>query len=182
MNNRPISSPSLLLSMLVVFLAPPSLAGSEPESGAALLLPFKQQLMSALKAGLEEGPDAAIDICRIEAPTIASNLSNDGVAMGRTSHRLRNPDNDGPAWATVVLEQYLQAGAELAPQTVVLDDGQTGYVEPIVTQQQCLACHGAELSPVVQAALDTHYPGDQATGFEVGDLRGVFWVSYPANP
>ena len=113
---------------------------------------------------------------------IAGNLSNGGVAMGRTSHRLRNPDNDGPDWATTVLEQYLQAGAAFAPQTIVLDDGQTGYVEPIVTQPMCLACHGAELSPVVQAALDTHYPADQATGFEVGDLRGVFWVSYPANP
>ena len=25
------------------------------------------------------------------------------------------------------------------------------------------------------------YPEDQATGFREGDLRGVFWVSYPAD-
>ncbi len=181
MNHLP-ARPCALLMLLSVFAAPLSQASTAEEQGAAMLLPFKQQLMGALKAGLEQGPDAAIDICRIEAPMIASNLSMGGVAMGRTSHRLRNPDNAGPEWATAVLEQYLEAGAELAPQTVALDDGQTGYVEPIVTQPMCLACHGAELSPAVQAALDTHYPRDQATGFKVGDLRGIFWVSYPTEP
>ncbi len=171
----------LLLPLIVGFSTAPALADSSGDTGAALLLPFKQQLIAALSAGLEEGPGPAIEACRIQAPAIAGSLSVDGVTVGRTSHRLRNPDNQGPAWATAALETYLQAGAGLAPQTVALEDGLTGYIEPIITQPLCLACHGSGLSPDVQAALEADYPDDQATGFEAGELRGVFWVSFPAN-
>ena len=33
----------------------------------------------------------------------------------------------------------------------------------------------------VREALATHYPADQATGFQTGDLRGWFWVTVPAG-
>ena len=33
-----------------------------------------------------------------------------------------------------------------------------------------------------RAALARHYPGDTATGFEAGDLRGALWVEVPASP
>jgi hypothetical protein len=36
-----------------------------------------------------------------------------------------------------------------------------------------------QLSPEVRAALAEQYPDDQATGFEVGDLRGAFIVTGP---
>lgn len=146
--------------------------------GAALLLPFKQRLMGALQAGLAEGPEQAVDTCHLQAPAIAEELGGADVRLGRTSHRLRNPDNAGPAWATEVLEAWLQQPGDWSPRTVALPDGRAGYVEPIVTQPLCLVCHGANPSPAVVAAIDTHYPDDRATGFEAGDLRGAFWVSW----
>ncbi len=159
----------------------PLAADTVAEQGAAQLLPFKKQLMGALKAGLEEGPDSAIDACRVQAPAIAASLSADDVRIGRTSHRLRNPANAGPAWATAVLETYLEQAGDWAPQVVALGEGQAGYVEPIVTQPLCLACHGSDLAPPVAEALAKHYPEDRATGFGEGDLRGVFWVSFTAD-
>lgn len=165
--------------MLASFPAASAPASSGQERGAELLLPMKQTLMATLNEGLAQGQDVAIEVCSIKAPAIASELSQNGVAMGRTSHRLRNPENAGPEWASAVLERYLQVDAELTPQTVALGDGRTGYVEPILTQPLCLACHGSELSPAVEAALDANYPEDNATGFEAGELRGVFWVSFP---
>jgi hypothetical protein len=48
-----------------------------------------------------------------------------------------------------------------------------------VLQPLCVACHGKFLAPDVAAIIEEAYPEDQATGFEVGDLRGVFWVEYP---
>ncbi|MEE4174221.1 MAG: DUF3365 domain-containing protein [Xanthomonadales bacterium] len=151
------------------------------EQGQAILAPFKQQLMGALMAGMAQGPDQAIDVCRLQAPAIAADLSDERISVGRTSHRLRNPENAGPAWATAQLQAYLEQGRDWQPQVVQLDDGRTGYVEPIVTQPLCLVCHGSELAPAVQDALETHYPEDRATGFATGDLRGVFWVSFDAG-
>ena len=146
--------------------------------GAALLQPFKRDLKQALMSGLQEGPDAAISVCKLEAPAIASRLSSETVTMGRTSHRLRNPANAGPAWAEAVLQEYLVNDANAGPQVRQLDDGRTGYVEPIRMQAMCLTCHGAALTPDLAATIDSEYPEDQATGFNVGDLRGVFWVAF----
>lgn len=150
------------------------------ERGAQLLAPFKQQLMQALSAGLADGAPAAISACRVEAPRIAEGLSVDGVAMGRASHRLRNPANTPPGWVAPVLEDYLSGGV-VEPRVVSLEDGRTGYVEPIRTKGLCLACHGSELAPGVHERIAELYPGDQATGFAEGELRGVFWVRFPGN-
>jgi hypothetical protein len=172
----------LFAAPLLLALAPP-VGATDPaaERGQAELAPFKQQLMGALKAGLAEGPDQAIDACRVEAPAIAAGLTTEQVRLGRTSHRLRNPDNAGPAWVTAVLQDYLDGEGGWQPRVVQLPANRTGYVEPIVTQPLCLTCHGTDLAPPVASALETLYPEDQATGFAVGDLRGVFWVSFGAE-
>ncbi len=148
--------------------------------GAELLKPFKQQLMGALKAGLQEGPDQAIEACKVKAPEIAASLSLDGVEMGRTSHRLRNPDNAAPEWVKPVLHDYLDNEAEVHPVEVSAGEGRMGYVEPIRMQATpCLMCHGEVLAPAVAEKIAVLYPEDRATGFGDGDLRGVFWVSWP---
>ena len=60
-----------------------------------------------------------------------------------------------------------------------LGDDRSGYVEPIVLQPLCLTCHGDSLAPEVAARIQDLYPQDRAVGYEVGDLRGVFWAAYP---
>jgi hypothetical protein len=164
--------------LALMLAAPTGAANPAVERGQAELAPFKQQLMGALKAGLAEGPDQAIDACRVEAPAIAAGLTTEQVNLGRTSHRLRNPENAGPAWATAVLQDYLGQDGDWQPRVVELPDSRTGYVEPIVMQPLCLTCHGSELAAPVASALEALYPEDRATGFAAGDLRGVFWVSF----
>jgi len=148
-------------------------------SGAELLAPFKSELQQALKAGLSEGPVQAIDTCRIQAPRIAASLSTGGVALGRTSHKLRNPENVAPPWAMAILDEYLAIPGTRQAVTRSIGNGRKGRVEPIITQPLCLACHGETISPDVAEAISSIYPDDQATGFAVGDLRGIFWVEYP---
>ena len=168
-----------LLLALTLGLAFAANAGDEPaERGAELLKPFKQSMKGALMEGLAEGPAAAIDACRLRAPAIAAELSTGGVQMGRSSHRLRNPANAGPAWVEATLARYVDDPATREPVLVELKNDRFGYIEPIVTQPMCLACHGAELAPAVETAIDELYPDDQATGFEAGDLRGIFWVEF----
>jgi hypothetical protein len=152
---------------------------SAPIRGAELLGPFKQGLQQALKSGLANGPIEAIGACRIEVPKIAARVSQDGVVVGRTSHRLRNPANASPDWVSPLLENYVESVGDLAPQLVNLPGDRVGYVEPIITQALCLTCHGETLAPALASKIDDLYPEDRATGFEEGDLRGVFWVEYP---
>lgn len=169
----------LPLLALILGVALVANAADDPtQRGAELLKPFKQGMKTALMEGLADGPAAAIDACRIRAPEITAELSTDDVRMGRSSHRLRNPANAGPEWIEVTLERYVDDPAAREPVLVELDGDRLGYIEPIVTQPMCLTCHGTELTAPVATAIEALYPDDQATGFEAGDLRGVFWVEF----
>lgn len=167
------------LSTLLVACTQSSADGNV--DGAALLAPFKQNLKMALIKGMESGPVEAITACRSEAPMISGELSVDGVVMGRSSHRLRNPGNAAPDWVAPVIDSYAFGDNGYAPVGMELAGNRWGYVEPILLQPMCLNCHGSELHPDVAARLNELYPNDQATGFSAGDFRGVFWVEFPLN-
>jgi hypothetical protein len=149
--------------------------------GAEILAPFKIQLKQALLAGLGQGPSEAIGACKLEAPKIAAALSVDGIVLGRSSHRLRNPENAAPDWVSPVMQAYVGDAADRAPRTVKLADDRVGYVEPILTQAVCLTCHGDVQDPSLAERIASEYPEDQATGFELDEFRGVFWASFPAS-
>ena len=171
-----------VIGFLILCLLPVLAAGDDvgaAQRGASLLKPFKASLQAALRQGLEDGPVAAINACRVQAPAIARSLSRGSVRMGRASHRLRNPANLGPAWVTPLVRRYSNATAAGQPVTVALPSNRMGYVEPIYMQSQCLACHGKDIDAPVAAQLQALYPQDQAAGFEKGEFRGVFWVEFP---
>jgi len=138
----------------------------------------------------EGGPVAAIDVCAQEAPAIAANVSaRRGLEVGRTALRVRNGANAPDDWETAQLEAFAAALAEgespagLTASEVVEMDGRAHlrWMSPIPTGDACAACHGAVISPEVQAAVDARYPGDQATGFAPGELRGAFTVTKPLD-
>lgn len=149
--------------------------------GAELLMPFKQQLQQTLVSGLKQGPGHAITACQLQAPEIANSLSLEGIVVGRTSDRLRNPANVSPEWVTPIMDAWLATSTEREPQIVALADSRFGYVEPILLKPLCLTCHGSNLVSEVTARIDELYPQDRATGFETGDLRGAFWIEFPAG-
>lgn len=153
----------------------------EPEvlqQGAALLAPFKQSLKAALQEGMADGPEAAMNVCRVKAPAIAAALSGPHVKIGRSSERLRNPVNAPSPWMQDMLSYYRQHPVDRQSRYVALDSNRIGYAEPITVQPMCLMCHGSKLAPSVSQALAALYPNDQATGYQAGDLRGIFWVEF----
>jgi hypothetical protein len=151
------------------------------QRGAALILPFKKELKAALQEGLAKGPEQAIDACRIRAPAIARAASVDGARVGRTSRRLRNPANAPAPWMEPVLDRYAADPERSEPTVVALPDDRVGYAEPIRVQPLCLTCHGSALPESVSARLAVLYPDDEATGYEVGDFRGLFWAEFPTS-
>lgn len=132
----------------------------------------------------KSGPAGAIHVCRDEAQVITDKVAEEkAIAVGRTSHRLRNPVNAPRDWA----KSFIQEGAgkkasEVEPHVVDLGD-RVGVLQPINTLDLCTNCHGrdAELAPEVKAVLADAYPNDRAVGFEAGDLRGWMWAEVPKN-
>ncbi|MCA9190671.1 MAG: DUF3365 domain-containing protein [Planctomycetales bacterium] len=130
------------------------------------------------EAMADGGPANAIEVCSQQATQIAKLASEkNGVHVGRTSFKLRNPQNAAPSWAQELVERR-----EAQPQVVRLGNNSRGVLLPIMLKPQCLACHGASesLAPEISDKLAALYPEDQAKGFADGDLRGWFWVEIPA--
>ena len=155
--------------------------GYEPSRGSQILSPYKKKLKEALRSGLGEGLVEAIEACQIQAPKVAESLSRDGIRVGRSSHRLRNPNNAPPNWVEPILADYVASISDREPRSVSLSGGRLGYVEPIIVQPQCLSCHGELLNRDVSMQISELYPDDRAVGFRVGELRGVFWAEYPVE-
>jgi hypothetical protein len=140
----------------------------------ALVSETMGELMAALDAG-----DAAegINVCREKAPLVAAHVSEQyGVKIGRTSHRLRNPDNVAPHWAKTYIEDLVADPTYLAG-----PHGEMGALLPIQLKADCQMCHGPVemIDDDILAAIAEHYPDDQAVGFADGELRGWFWVEAP---
>jgi hypothetical protein len=152
-------------------------APERPAAAAAAVARLREALGGALREALARGPEPAIDACRVEAPRLAREIAADGVAVGRTSHRLRNPANAPEDWMLPLLDAYRES--EPAPgsfRTVDLGARGTGYVEPIYLQPLCATCHGESVDPALLEKIRALYPEDRATGFRVGELRGLFWA------
>ena len=158
-----------------------SVERGDVERAQAALKPFKKQLMGALSSAMGDGPQEAIRVCRAEAARIARDVAPPGVEIGRTSHRLRNPSNAPENWMKPLLASYASGSAGPESRAVLLDESRFGYVEPIYVKNVCLKCHGDVLDPSVKETINTLYPGDEATGFEVNDFRGLFWVTMPVE-
>lgn len=154
-------------------------------AASALGSRLKGELTAAMQAG---GPIAAIDVCHERAPQIAADVSvAEGLDVGRTASRVRNPENAPDAWERARLDAFAAAMARgedpagLEHAEIVSVDGTPTFrwMKPIPMGDVCAACHGTMIDPEVEAAILARYPADEATGFEPGSLRGAFTVSKP---
>lgn len=158
-------------------------APERPAAAAEAVAELRQGLGRALRAALTRGPEEAIDVCRSEVPRLAQFVARDGLTVGRTSHRLRNPGNAPEAWMQPLLEEFLKAPPEPGGFRVVdLGARGTGYVEPIYLQPLCATCHGETVDPALLAHIRERYPQDRAVGFRIGELRGLFWAVVAPRP
>jgi hypothetical protein len=185
-------------TVLLLALSPAALMAADPAADRAWIEQSRQlamQLGGELKGELgrainEGGPVAAIGVCSKRAPEIAARLSGQsGAEVGRTALRVRNPANAPDDLQREVLEQFraeLASGKFTGPLEAVFEINrgpgiERRFMRAIPTEALCLTCHGQSLAPELAAAIARDYPGDQATGFELGQLRGAFTVTWPAS-
>lgn len=164
--------------------APSSL---RPAIGQAdlLIVTLQGALLSELGHRVAEfGPAFAFDACHLSGLRVARQAAREGIVLGRTSARLRNPANGPPPWAAAIVQRYADH-REAAVDGFAIDLGdRVGVMRPIREQPICASCHGPErnLGAGVRERIAAKYPADRATGFREGDVRGWFWVEVPKKP
>lgn len=156
--------------------------------GRDIAMSTKSVLGANLKQAINSGGTiTAINFCNENAVPIADRMSRElNASIMRVSDRPRAPRNA----ANERELQYIRAshaalsrGEHPKPSINEIDGRMVGYY-PIVTNSMCLQCHGAVGKDIESDALrilDTKYPDDQARGYGVDELRGIFVVSMEKN-
>ncbi|MEY5041741.1 MAG: hypothetical protein RLZZ414_1289 [Bacteroidota bacterium] len=136
----------------------------------------KHELMGAIE---KYGHVEAINYCKNYIGDIVQNQKPNNVHIKRTSLKYRNPNNAPDSLEFVILNKYQKIkaeGGDLLPQLIQINNT-THYFKPIVVQQACLSCHGqSEISKEVFQKIQKEYPKDLATGYQFGDVRGVWHI------
>lgn len=145
---------------------------------------FKRELKGALMAAMKEGgPAAAIGACRTEAPEIAVKHAEPGIfSIKRVSDRNRNLKNLADSVELEILARYTDSTGEQSPFVIQWqgegDKRNFTFYKPMYVGQLCMRCHGSvdSFDAEVREGLRINYPEDLATGYQPGDLRGLFVV------
>ncbi len=145
------------------------------------------RLSAELKAAIETGGTAsAIAVCSERAPGVLSEVAAEtGFTITRISDKPRNPDHAAVGSDLAAIDYFrkgLTGDGPNDPQVASHPDGSKTVRLPIVIGLPlCLQCHGsdAEIAPQTRAAIVAAYPDDQATGYQLGDLRGIWRIDVP---
>lgn len=148
---------------------------------------FAMSLRARLQSGLQQGPVEAIEICHREAFDIAAEVgAKHERRVSRSSSRVRNPNNSADELDQKIIASFqdrLAAGESAANIEFIEDHGVAGkiFAKPLMMDAVCLMCHGDSVPPEVSAAIKSLYPADEATGFKLGELRGILRVDQTVN-
>jgi hypothetical protein len=182
----------LRLTALLLLVTLP-LAADEPDPGLArqaqtiIAETFGTMSQNLTQAMARGGVANAIPFCNENASTLTSDLSKKHtVKIQRVSHKARNPLNRAnPTEAQLItaMQTALAQGQPPKPRLVPQPDGSRIFYAPIlIPADTCLKCHGIPgktLAPSDHDLIRSLYPEDTATGFKLGDLRGLWKLTFP---
>jgi|UPI000694D4C7 hypothetical protein len=145
-------------------------------------------LSGQLKAAMQEGGvKNAAQYCNTVAYPLVDSLSGQyNAQIRRASNKVRNPKDAPTPREQEILDAYhaqAEAGEQPKPQVRQLASGEIAFYAPIMMQDLCLKCHGKlgeTLKAEDYAVIQELYPEDNAIGYEAGDLRGIWSITFPA--
>lgn len=185
MMQKRIVTAVLLAGCHMAAAAEPAAYPAEQQAGA-LAVEFVGLLKPQLKQAMAEGgPTNAIAVCADIAPKIADALSaQSGWTVERVSLKSRNASRAVPdSWERNILLEFdrRQAAGEDAAELSFgeYEGGQYRYMQAQAVEPLCLSCHGSDLGGDVQESLRQYYPDDEATGYQLGQVRGAISLSKP---
>ena len=188
---------TILAVALPLLLATPALHAQDADALLAdtrkTALPVLPKVVKAMQEAVkEQGPVAAISVCKEKAPKLLQEMrTQTGWDIRRVSLETRNAATGTPdAWEARQLADFNIRAANGAKvetlevgEIVSTADGKRSYryMKALPVGEVCQTCHGANeaLSGDLKAALAKDYPHDQATGYSVGQVRGALSVKRP---
>ncbi len=180
---------NLLLSSFICVLFSPflSFVYADPVTrGGEVATAYMKELKGKLIAAMSEGgPVHAIEVCGTESAKLSAAYKSkfeDVLEVRRFSDRFRNPKNKPAKEEAEVLQGFreeLQKGTGISDHVLIENGSTVRFFKPILLQSECLLCHGERdaMPEQLRSMLDSRYPDDKATGFSIGDLRGVITVT-----
>lgn len=185
--------------ILGLSLAPATRAVCAQEAAALMAetrkaaLPVLPKVVKAMQTAVQEqGPVAAISVCKEKAPQLLQELRQQtGWTIRRVSLKTRNAATGTPdTWEARQLTEFNSQGANGAMvqqlevgELVVNGDGrrQFRHMKALPVIAACQTCHGPadSLPRELKAALAKDYRHDRATGHTAGDIRGALSVTRP---
>lgn len=146
-------------------------------------------LVSQLGRAIAEQDAAyAIRFCNLSASEIVDSINRaNNCTVQRLTTRRRNPSNRiETAWDKIAWNSFRTSDPDAKrPDTVLVARGVPVYYQPIfIKSELCLQCHGSRSTDIELAtleAIDSLYPADAAVNYVLGDLRGMWKISFDGN-
>ncbi len=151
------------------------------------------KLMGEVQKSIKEvGLAGTVTHCANRAQELGTLVgAEEGVVIRRVTEKTRNPLDAPDTFERRIITRFavMAQRGELDASTVHMevvkenDREMLRYFKPITIKKPCLGCHGPaeSIAPEVRQALRKHYPSDRATGYSVGDLRGIVSVIVPLD-
>jgi len=177
---------SFALSSTLLFAQPLS-QEQAVQKGSAAAAALLQKLGGELKGQMQSGgPMAALRFCSQNALFLTDEVAKESnTTIKRVSLKHRNPVNAATNDEKALLEKWetLHHSGKSLPTYEIQQHTNGGYTyfKPIlINNEACLKCHGdiGADSPLFKA-IKAIYPEDQATGYGMGDLRGMIVITLP---
>jgi Protein of unknown function (DUF3365) len=182
---------SLLLFILAVFTTafyssptPPPQVVDYRKLGDSISLQAQQTLIKNLLGAIQKGgSDYAVTFCNERAMPLTDSLSKKyAVSIQRISAKNRNQKNVASLFDKKILALFESTAVPSLKDTLI--DTPKGYVyyKPIkIGMPTCLQCHGKPKVDINEATASTirkKYRFDKATGYAMGELRGVWKLTF----
>lgn len=128
----------------------------------------------------ERGSAYAVAFCHLEAQTLTDSMATElKASIRRVTDQPRNPANQAnhPQLEYIDEAKTLLSSGTDVPGKVFQDDNRVIGYYPIITNQLCMQCYGnpEQIEANTLTKLKNLYPDDKATGYDTGELRGI-WV------
>lgn len=132
----------------------------------------------------KKGTLAALNFCNEQAYPLTDSMSLVyDVTIKRVSDKPRNPNNKANTNELEYIKVFKKVIAnKQEPKPIVNEsDNKVHVYYPISTNSMCLQCHGKpnkDIEPKNLKAITLLYPNDQATHYNINQVRGIWSITF----
>lgn len=154
--------------------------------GDSIATTAQQSLLKNVTRAIQEnGTAQAVAYCNIKATPLTDSISKAfTVKVKRLTDKTRNPENsirleaDKKAWEAI---KRISTDPSNLQKHILIQEGVSVYYYKAIQigMPTCLSCHGNKETDIDAETLENifkKYPSDLATGYKLGDLRGMWKI------